>query len=522
MENQTLKDLLASRAKETPDQVILKDDRVSYTWQYVEKASWIIAEELAGLGVKRGTHVGICGENSVGWLLTFFAAQKLGALAMLINPKQTAEEIGRVCVTGDITCLCYGKISSMENAEDFLAEVRRVEDCRIENEYSFREPVDYTARFVEYEGIRDRLDQWMDPDAPGVVLFTSGSTGRPRGVILSHYNLVNAAMVQVDLMHMTKQDRELLIAPLFHILGLVVCLYPCLLVNVPLFLPDDIHSATVIRIMQKEKCTLMHSVPTMILTLLNNRDFSPEALESLRCTYLAGAAAGEPQLRMFMQKMPRNHFMIAYGLSEMAPVSVTLYGDTEEHLLHTVGRPVKNIRIRILDRKTKEECTTGETGEILVQGYNLMAGYYKLPLEDQIIDDEGWLHTGDMGQIDTDGYLRFLGRYKELIIRGGENIMPSEVETAVSALEGVDQVKVVGVPDAFFGEAVAACIRLLPGVTWDEERARESLSKTLARFKIPKWFFLYEDFPMLGSGKIDGVALGRDARLRVEQIVNHL
>ena len=227
-------------------------------------------------------------------------------------------------------------------------------------------------------------------------------------------------------------------------------------------------------------------------------------------------------MRMFMQKMPGNHFMIAYGLSEMAPVSVTLYGDTEEHLLHTVGRPVKNIRVRILDRKTKEECTTGETGEILVQGYNLMAGYYKLPLEDQIIDDEGWLHTGDMGQIDTDGYLHFLGRYKELIIRGGENIMPSEVETAVSALEGVDQVKVVGVPDAFFGEAVAACIRLLPGVTWDEERARESLSKTLARFKIPKWFLLYEDFPMLGNGKIDGVALGRDARQRVEQIVNHL
>ena len=203
--------------------------------------------------------------------------------------------------------------------------------------------------------------------------------------------------------------------------------------------------------------------------------------------------------------------MIAYGLSEMAPVSVTLYDDTEEHILHTVGKQVENISIKIIDPGSGRECAPGEPGEILVQGFNLMTGYYKVPISDQAIDDKGYLHTGDMGFLDEDGYLTLSGRYKELIIRGGENIMPSEVEAAVSELDIIDNVKVIGVPSDFFGEEVCACIKLKQGASFDETAVKEELLKRIAKYKVPSHFVLYDEFPMLGSGKIDGVTLKADA-----------
>ena len=227
----------------------------------------------------------------------------------------------------------------------------------------------------------------------------------------------------------------------------------------------------------------------------------------MRCTLLAGSACSEEQLSFFRKNLPGNHFMMAYGLSEMAPVSETLYEDTDEHLKKTVGRQVDNIQIRIRDRETGRECATGEAGEIIVQGYQLMTGYYKLPLKDQAIDEDGWLLTGDMGYLREDGYLVLTGRYKDLIVRGGENIMPLEVEQAVSSLEEVEDVKVIGVPNAFYGEEVCACVKLKKGASWDENEARVALRSCLAPYKIPSRFVLFDTFPLLGSGKIDIVSM---------------
>ena len=207
--------------------------------------------------------------------------------------------------------------------------------------------------------------------------------------------------------------------------------------------------------------------------------------------------------------------MIAYGLSEMAPVSVTLYGDSMEHILHTVGKPVENIRIKIIDRETGRTLETGESGEILVQGFNLMTGYYKLPIDDQAIDDEGWLHTGDMGYLTEDGYLCLSGRYKELIIRGGENIMPAEVESAVTEIDDVVGAKVIGIPSDFFGEEVCACVTLREGSVFDEEKAKAFLADKLAKYKIPRYFLIFDVFPSLGSGKVDTVSLRQEALVRI-------
>ena len=511
----SMKELLAHHVRTSADQIVLRSEVEPFTWYDIERASQIIAEDLARLGVGVGSHVGICGANSVNWVLTFYATQKLGAIAMLINPTQSAREIGSICGIGDITCLCYGEIPAMKDEVQFLEEVRAASEGKVARNYSIRSSVRVRARFDEYEALKGKYEQSVEADAPCVVIFTSGSTGKPKGVILSSYNLLNAAAVQVKLQRMSSQDKNLLIVPLFHILGLVVCFLPCAMTNAVLYIPNDIRTGTLIRVMNYEKCTLLHSVPTMIIALINNKDFSAEAFQSLRCTYLAGAAATEAQLKMFREKMPDNHFMIAYGLSEMAPVSVTLYDDGDDRILHTVGKPVENISVRIIDRATGAECPTGESGEILVQGFNLMTGYYKLRLEDQAIDDEGWLHTGDMGYIDDQGYLCLSGRFKELIIRGGENIMPQEVEAAISALEVIDNVKVIGVPSDFFGEEVAACVKLKDGATFDEAAVRTELLKSLAKYKVPSYFIVYDQLPMLGSGKIDGVTLKKDALQRV-------
>ena len=513
----SFKALLKQRAEKAGDRVVLKNEREAFTWKDIDRTSQVIAGDLAAIGVEKGSHVGLCGSNSVNWIITFYAIQKLGAIAMLINPSQSAEEIGRVCAIGDVTTLCYGELSAMKDEEEFLTAVSNVEGTKINRCYSIRNAIHMRDRLGGYDAIKGRFEGDVNPDAPCVMIFTSGSTGNPKGVILSSYNLLNAAVVQVKMQRVTENDKNLLIVPLFHILGLVVCLLPCAMTNAVLFVPNDIRTNTLIRVMVKEQCTLLHSVPTMIIAILNNKEFNAEAFESLRCTYLAGAAATEAQLKMFREKLPKDHFMIAYGLSEMAPVSVTLYDDTDEHMLHTVGKQVENISIRIMNRETNTVCAPGEPGEILVQGFNLMTGYYKVPLQEQGIDEAGWLHTGDMGYLDEDGYLILCGRYKELIIRGGENIMPGEVEAAISELPEVDNIKVIGVPSDFFGEEVGACIKLREGASFDEEAMKAELLKKLAKFKVPSHFVIYDEFPMLGSGKIDGVALKADALKKIRE-----
>lgn len=511
----SFKDFLRQHINYHSGKVFLKSDHDAYTWDDIEKASQIIAGDLEAMGVRSGTHVGICGANSINWILTFYAVQKLEAAAMLMNPAQTPEETGKVCTIGDITHLCYGESTAMKDEASFLSRVKAVSGSKVERCYSFRNGIDFKKRFNEYGALQGKFEQPVHPDSPAVVIFTSGSTGNPKDVILSAYNLFNAAAVQTDVQRMTESDKTLIIVPLYHIFGLICCFLPCAIMDAVLFVPYDIRTATIIRVMKSERCTILHFVPTMIIAEINSADFSPEAFSSIRCTILAGAGASPSQLETFREKLPNDHFIIAYGLSEMAPVSVTEYDDSFKHIAGTVGRKIKNINIKILNRETQAECAAGESGEILVQGFNLMAGYYNVPLDQQDIDEQGWIHTGDMGYIDEEGYLVLSGRYKDIIIRGGENIMPAEVEAAVSKLPEVRDVKVFGIPSDFYGEEAAACIVLKDGASFNESAARNKLLDLLAKYKIPSHFLVFEDFPVLGSGKIDRAALKAEAVKRL-------
>lgn len=509
--NLSFKEFLKKKADETPDAVALVDDRGEFTWKDVDIYSQIIAEGLAIKGVKKGTHVALCGVNSVNWVLTFFAIQKLGAIAQLLNFNMSAADVARVATIGDITHFCYGSMPEMQDQNAFIDDLKK-SGCPLHEFISIRnDRQDIRERRDEYEEIKYKYQDYVEADSPCVMIFTSGSTGKPKGVLLSAYNILNAANTNYKDQTLTNTDRTCLILPLFHIFGLVAGLFANAIAGSILYFPNNIRTGTILELIDKEKCTFFHSVPTMLIALINNKDFTKDKLSSVRCTIISGAAASESQILMFKENLPNDHFMSSYGLSEMAPVSISTYGDSDEHLLTTVGKPVDNIQIQVQDLETGKECAPGTSGEILVQGFNLMTGYYKTDIESQSIDDMGWLHTGDLGFMDEEGYLHLSGRLKELIIRGGENIMPQEIEAVISSLDVVNNVKVIGVPSEFFGEEVCACIKVKDGESFDEEAVKHELSKKLAKYKIPSYFVVYNEFPMLGTGKIDVVSLKKDA-----------
>ena len=238
----------------------------------------------------------------------------------------------------------------------------------------------------------------------------------------------------------------------------------------------------------------------------------------MRKRILSGSAATPLQIERFHKTLPNIHFLSAYGLSEAAPISTLPYDDTLKNCIETVGKPMPHIKLEIRSVETDKKVDMGQQGEITVRGENLMTGYYRIKSKDQSIGEDGWLHTGDLGYLREDGYLCLSGRLKDLIIRGGENITPQEVASAVSTLECVDDVKVVGVESEFYGEEVCACIILKSEGSFDEDKAKKQLNGVIARFKIPSYFIIYDSFPMLSNGKVDMVSLKKDAAMKCEAI----
>ncbi len=504
----SLKDILEEKVQTRGDRVFVTGC-AEYTWADMERCSQIVAVDLKNMGVKKGTHVGICCGNSVNWLIALFASQKLGAISMLINPALGIAEISEIAQIGEISHMCMGDMA--EEYKICSEKLRKVKDSAVRETYDISRTVDFRQRYAEYEGIQNLLSEKVMADDPALVVFSSGSTGKPKGVLLSAYNVLNAANSIVVNTRLTEEDKVCLILPLFHIFALVTGLFANILADATLYLPDNIRTDTIFKALSEERCTVMHSVPTMMLALVNNKNFDASKVGHLRSSILAGAAISPAQMLMLKDTFRNTHFAVAYGLSEIAPVTITEYDETVEHLTTTAGKPCEDIELKIHSMDGAGE------GEILLRGYNLMLCYYKLDLNDQAIDEDGWLHTGDLGFLDEEGYLHITGRIKDLIIRGGENIIPNEVASAISEHSSISDVKVMGVPDDFYGEIVVAAICLKQGESFDKDAMNAYLKERIAKYKIPAHYVVYDAFPTLSNGKVDAVNLKKDLIARTKK-----
>ena len=484
-------------------------DGRDYTWENIDRLSQIAADDLAKLGVDKGAHVGICSHNSINWIIAFFAVQKLGAIAILVNYGLKPDEIATLAEIGDITHLCYGAIPGITDFGVYSAALLSGKST-IEHMYDIGKDVDFTARLSEYDAIKDKYSEIYHFDDPSVIIFTSGSTGKPKAVLSSSFNILNSVKAICAECNFSSEDRACAFLPLFHVFGFASCIGIGLLYGCVEYIPTNNKPAALIDLIRDNKCTVFNTVPTMFLAMIQQSNFEPEALSSLRVSFLGGSTTSESQMKMLRSLLPNNHFCNIYGMSENPVISMTRYEDTFEHVTQTVGRRVDGIEIEIRSLANGEKVEDGEPGEIFIRSKEMIISYYRLPIEKQPLDDEGWLATGDLGVILPDGYLKLVGRAKDLIIRGGENISPGEIADAVAQLPGVADVKVLGVPHEVLGEEVAAAIVLKEGQTFDEDAARQTMSEKLAKYKVPAYFVIMDKFPLLGSGKIDAITLKKE------------
>ena len=512
---QNFVDLLDARLKEDKDRTAYIFLDRKYSWADVDMGSQIVAADLAAAGVTRGSHVGLCAPNGIQWVFTFFAIQKLGGIAVFVNPGLKPDEIVKIAGVADVTHLCYGCLTDPA-AFDQLSSVIVADGSPVRFMYNISYSVDFTARFDEYPAVSGRFKERYPCDDASVMIFTSGSTGLPKAVLVSSYNLQNGISTMAENLRFCSDDVNLAFLPMFHIFGFTVGITLALLTNYTSVIPEDKQPKTMNRLIGKYGCTVFVSVPTMMLLMIQTDDFEPKMLSSLRFTLLGGAAATEDQLRLFCSLLPDNHFGIIYGMSENAAVTMTKYGDSIENIAKTIGVPVSGVEVEIRDSSDHKALPQGESGEIYVRSDSMIICYYKLDISKQPIDEDGWLATGDLGYFDEAGYVHLIGRVKDLIISGGENISPGEVANAVSAFPDVKDVKILAIPDEVMGEAVAAAVIMKEGVPFDEDAMRDFVKKGLAKYKQPKKYFVFDSFPLLGSGKVDAITLKKEIMKRIE------
>jgi fatty-acyl-CoA synthase len=337
--------------------------------------------------------------------------------------------------------------------------------------------------------------------------YTSGTTGFPKGVMLSSRNIVNNGYQLGSLLGYMPSDRLCLCVPLFHCFGCVIGVLGAFTHGACLCVVEAFDPQRVLETVDRERCTALYGVPTMFIAELEWPEFARYDLTSLRTGVMAGALCPEVLMRRVMTEMHLPEITIAYGMTESSPgITMTPRDASVEHRSQTVGVVLPELEVKIVDPATGVERSTGERGELCCRGYNVMKGYYNDPDATRAaIDDDGWLHTGDEASIAADGYVRITGRIKDLIIRGGENIAPKEIEDRLREHPAVADAYVYGVPDAFFGEAVAAAVRRKPDITIDHELAEELIAwcaAALAKFKVPRYLRFVSEFPMTASGKI--------------------
>ena len=500
-----------------------RDFRLSYN-QFARVVDQL-AKGLMALGVKKGEKVAVWATNIPYWVALQFATAKIGAVLLTVNTNYKTAELAYLLEQSDTETLFivdgYQDTDYIQTIYHLVPELKVQERGRL---ISQRFPRLRRACFLGQEKHRGMYSlpeimglaslvtdsqytsRQAELDVHDVVnmQYTSGTTGFPKGVMLSHHNIGNNSWWIGKNQRFTEQDRLCLPVPLFHCFGCVLGVLAAVNHGAAMVILESFDPVQTMASVEQERCTALYGVPTMFIAVLEHRLFDKFDFSSLRTGIMAGSPCPVPVMRQVMERMHMNEITICYGLTENSPVMTqTLPDDDLRRRTETVGRAMPQIEVKIMDPQTGMPLPVGQQGEVCCRGYSVMKGYYKMPeATARAIDPDGWLHSGDLGVLDEDGYLAITGRHKDMIIRGGENIYPREIEEFLFGMEGIMDVQVVGVPSQKYGEAVGAFIILKAGADVTDSDVKDFCRGQIARYKVPKHVAFVDSFPLTASGKV--------------------
>jgi fatty-acyl-CoA synthase len=472
---------------------------------------------MAG-GIEKGDRVGIWSPNCVEWVVVQFATAKIGAILVNINPAYRTHEVEYALRQSGVKLLVSARAFKTSDYRAMIEEVRGgLPDLRAVVLLDGPDWDALSASPVDEEALRGRMAS-LAFDDPINIQYTSGTTGFPKGATLSHHNILNNGFFVAELCDYTEADRVCLPVPFYHCFGMVmgnlgaVTHGSCIVIPAPGFEPGATLAAVA-----GERCTSLYGVPTMFIAELEHPDFASFDLTSLRTGIMAGSPCPVEVMKRVQRDMHMGEVGICYGMTETSPVSTqTRPDDTLELRVSTVGRPGPHIEVKIVDPDTGLVVPRGEPGEFCTRGYSVMLGYWEEPEKTaEAIDAARWMHTGDLATMDDNGYCNIVGRIKDMVIRGGENVYPREIEEFLYSHDDVADVSVVGVPDDRFGEELCAFVVPRSGASPNEDSIREYCRSRLAHYKVPRYVVFTDAFPMTVTGKVQKFKMREDAIARL-------
>jgi fatty-acyl-CoA synthase len=527
LKQQTVGAVVREIAKSYPttEAYVYPEHNIRKTYEQFDQETDHLAKAFMGMGIAKGEHVAIWSDNKREWLLSQFATGKMGAVLVTVNTNYQEKELEYLLDQSDATTLILGeefkgtsyidvinavcpevKTSVKGNIQSehlpFLKRVIVMSENEYPGIYTWGEFEAHASKITDEE-LNERLDL-LDVDDVINIQYTSGTTGFPKGVMLTHMNVVNNGQIIGDFMKLTPQDRLCIPVPFFHCFGCVLGTLAAVTHGTTMVLLEQFDPKRVLQAVQDEKCTGLHGVPTMFIAELNHPDYKKYDTSSLRTGIMAGSPCPIEVMKKVIDDMGASEITICYGQTEASPViTQTQSDDAIEKRVATVGKPHPHVEVKIIDPVTNEELPIGTPGELCTRGYHIMKGYYKNEAATHAaIDYEGWLHTGDIAILDSEGYIEITGRIKDMVIRGGENVYPREIEEFLYQHPNIQDVQVVGVPDPKYGEELMAWIIAKDGVRLSAEEVRAYCKGKISHHKIPRYIEFTESYPMTASGKI--------------------
>jgi fatty-acyl-CoA synthase len=522
----TIGAMLEETAKKYPTQQAVKYIEMEFDKTYYEFNQKVdrIAKGLMGMGFQKGDHVAVWATNYPQWLVLMFATAKIGVVLVTVNTNYKENELEYLLKQSDSKALfiCDG-LKDIDCEKIIYSLCPELKTCKKGDLRSAKFPL--LKSIISFDNYYDGMYHWNQIESFGVLIseeeyaerkaslhpedvinmqYTSGTTGFPKGVMLTHRNIVNNGLSIGDCMKFTERDRLCIPVPFFHCFGLVLAVMACVTHGSTMLPLLWYTPMKVMHVVEYEKCTAVHGVPTMFIGILEHRDFDKYDYSTLRTGIMAGSPCPIKVMRDVVEKMNMKEITIAFGQTEASPVCTqTTVEDSLEKRVNTVGKTLPFMESKIVDPETGEEVGIGIQGEFCVRGYNVMKGYYKLEEATQAaIDAAGWLHTGDLATVDAEGYYKITGRIKDMIIRGGENIFPKEIEDFLYTHPAVRDVAVVAVPSKRYGEEACAFVIVKDGAETDEDALKGFINRSLAKHKVPKYVLFTDSFPLTASGKV--------------------